>query len=44
MSVSYGIVKSLGGDIEVESQARRGTTFTIVIPERRGSVLARAAS
>jgi two-component system NtrC family sensor kinase len=44
MSVSYGIVKSLGGDIEAESEIARGTTFTIILPERRGSVLARTAS
>ena len=42
MSVSYGIVKSLGGDIEVESEVGRGTTFTIILPEGKGAVAARA--
>jgi signal transduction histidine kinase/CheY-like chemotaxis protein len=32
LSVSYGIVKAHGGDIEVESQAAKGTTFVIKLP------------
>ena len=32
LSVSYGIVKAHGGDIEVESQAGKGTTFVIKLP------------
>ena len=36
LSVSYKIVKSHGGDIEVESQVGKGTTFTITLP-RDGS-------
>jgi signal transduction histidine kinase len=37
LSVSYGIVKKFGGDIEVKSQTKEdggdpGTTFTIVLP------------
>jgi PAS domain S-box-containing protein len=32
LSVSYGIVERHGGAIEVESEARRGTTFTIRLP------------
>ncbi len=32
LSVSYGIIKSHGGEIKVESESGKGTTFTIVIP------------
>ncbi len=32
LSVSYGIIKDHDGDILVESQPGRGTTFTILIP------------
>jgi signal transduction histidine kinase len=32
LSVSYGIVKAHGGDIEVESQVGKGTTFVIKLP------------
>jgi two-component system NtrC family sensor kinase len=34
LSVSYGIVKDHGGDIQVESTVGKGTTFTIVLPVR----------
>ena len=34
LSVSYGIIQSLGGRIEVESASGRGTTFTIILPLR----------
>lgn len=32
LSICHGIVKSLGGDIEVTSEAGKGATFTIVLP------------
>ncbi|HDJ28726.1 MAG TPA: HAMP domain-containing protein [Proteobacteria bacterium] len=32
LSVSYGIIRSHGGDIEVESKLGKGTTFTITLP------------
>lgn len=32
LSVSYGIIRDLKGDIEVESQVRKGTTFHIKLP------------
>ncbi|MFH1052305.1 MAG: ATP-binding protein [bacterium] len=32
LSVSYGIIKNLGGNIEVESIYSKGTTFTIKLP------------
>jgi two-component system NtrC family sensor kinase len=30
--VSYGIVQSFGGDVEVESESGRGSTFKIKLP------------
>lgn len=33
LSVSYGIIKNFNGDIEVESEVGKGTTFTVVLPE-----------
>jgi CheY-like chemotaxis protein len=32
LSMSYGIVKRLGGEIEVESKVGNGTVFTIILP------------
>jgi PAS domain S-box-containing protein len=32
LSMSYGIVKRFGGEIEVESNVGQGTTFTITLP------------
>ncbi len=32
LSMSYGIIKRFGGEIEVESKVGHGTTFTIVLP------------
>ncbi|MFH1572992.1 MAG: ATP-binding protein, partial [Acidobacteriota bacterium] len=34
LSVSYGIIKNLGGRIEVESRLGEGSTFTLVLPIR----------
>jgi two-component system, sporulation sensor kinase E len=33
LSMSYGIIKRHGGDIEVRSEAGKGTTFLIVLPQ-----------
>ena len=35
LSVSYGIIKDLGGSIEVESALGEGSTFTILLPIER---------
>lgn len=32
LSLSYGIIKRLGGTIEVDSVLHKGTTFTIILP------------
>ena len=32
MFITYGIVRRLGGSIDVESEEGRGTTFTITLP------------
>ncbi len=36
LSMSYGIIKRFGGEIEVESQEGLGTTFTITLPASEG--------
>lgn len=35
--VSYGIVKSFGGDIHLDSEVGKGSVFTIVIPAKESS-------
>jgi two-component system NtrC family sensor kinase len=34
LSITYGIVKKLGGDIEVESKENQGTKFTVYLPKK----------
>jgi two-component system, cell cycle sensor histidine kinase and response regulator CckA len=38
LAVAYGIVKSLHGDITVESEPGKGTTFNVFIPQAEPSV------
>jgi two-component system NtrC family sensor kinase len=35
LSVSYGIVKSHGGEIRVDSAVNEGTTFTVILPVQK---------
>lgn len=44
LSVSYGIIKEHGGDILVSRKDGKGTTFTIVLPEKEGSASERKSS
>ena len=32
LTVTYGIIKNFGGDIEVESEVGKGTTFKVMLP------------
>ena len=34
MSITYGIVKRLGGEIKVKSKLNEGTTMTILLPKK----------
>ncbi|MEW5912828.1 MAG: ATP-binding protein [Thermodesulfobacteriota bacterium] len=35
LSITYGIIRKMGGRIEVESQPGEGTTFTVILPRRQ---------
>jgi two-component system NtrC family sensor kinase len=35
LSITYGIVKNLGGEIAVNSKLGVGTSFTVILPEKR---------
>ena len=39
LTVSYGIVKKFGGDVQVKSQQGKGTTFRIVLPVQQKEVV-----
>ena len=34
LSISYGIVAKCGGDIRVESEVGKGSTFTVILPQK----------
>lgn len=38
LSITYGIIKKLGGDIDVESKLGRGTTFTVSLPRKSAEI------
>jgi signal transduction histidine kinase len=44
LSICHGIVASLGGRLEVESELGRGSTFRVVLPPAVSSATSRAAS
>ena len=37
LSIVYGIIKKFGGDIEVKSENRMGTLFTLILPKKVAS-------
>jgi len=39
LSVSYGIIKDHGGEIKVDSVVGRGTTFTLILPVQKPTVV-----
>ena len=39
LSVSYGLIKSHGGEIKVRSKQKEGTTFTVILPVLREKLL-----
>jgi two-component system NtrC family sensor kinase len=43
LSVSYGIVRNLGGEIEVESVVGEGSTFRLVLPMKSKHSVNRSA-
>ncbi len=38
LSITYGIIKKLGGNIEVRSKEKEGTTFTVFLPKKARQV------
>jgi len=38
LSITYGIIKKLGGNIEVQSKEEEGTTFTLLLPKKARQV------
>lgn len=38
LSITYGIIKKLGGNIEVRSKEEEGTTFTVFLPKKARQV------
>jgi PAS domain S-box-containing protein len=44
LSVSYGIIKNHGGDIRVESEPGKGSTFTVTLPIHQPAVIAQPPS
>jgi two-component system, NtrC family, sensor kinase len=42
MSITYGIVKRLGGDISVQSRVGQGTRFTVFLPKQAKEIVGRS--